>query len=1682
MNDDNNPPRTRECLTPTPIQPQPPKRHGPQTSVPASEALAGHEGRWDDPGRSRLAPVLTLFALAINLSAFAAPGDKLWEYVTGGGIESSPAVGPDGTVYIGSSDKNGYALDGPTGAKKWQFTTTGPITAAPALSVDGMVYFASDKGPIYALDSASGVKKWEFAPPYRGNKTSPALADDGTVYIGSSDSSGYHFSLYALDGSTGVKRWEFKADDYLGSSPVVGADGTIYIGSRDGKVYALDGADGHEKWEFLTGDTINGPPTIGMDGMVYAGSLDSKLYALDGALGTKKWEVETGDSISCSPAIASDGTVYFGSGDQRVYAVDGTTGLKKWEFAADGGFAFGSPAVAADGTIYVGSTTTLYALDAATGSRKWEVKPSKYGFRSSPAIGADGSVFIGGEDGTVYALAGTAPLANSPWPMRGRDLRHTGRFVVDGSAVILSQPAPAEGTRGAQVRFGVVAGGTKPLAYQWRKDGIDLVEGGRFLGVLCSVLQIVDLRPDDVGQYSVVVSNAPAAVVTSAPAELTVRAPVAGELRWKFQTGGMIAVTPAIGLDGTVYLRSDDENLYAVDGATGVRKWAAAADRDFSSPSVADDGTILVSGNHGSVSAFDATNGTLKWGLSRADGTMSSPAIGSDGTVYVGSSTKKVSALNSTTGATKWEFVTGAGVYSCPAIGPDGTVYVGTEDKKLYALDPDTGAKRWEFLTGGKVVQGSPAIGAEGLVYFKSWDLSLYALDLASGAKKWAYGLSGLDTSSPVIGPDGTLYVTSGDGSLHAIDGRSGTNKWRLSTGGSIKGPPALAADGILYVVVDGSLWEVDTSTGAKRSEFLTGARLRTAPMIGLDGTIYVGSSDKNLYAVFGTSGPAAGVWPMLGRDGRHSARYSVEGAPVIGRGPQSVAVIRGTTAVFTVHVSGTTPFTYQWRRDGIALEETDRVVGVHAATLTLDGVMPEDTGDYTVDVQNTLGGPVTSNSATLTLRAPRPGELRWTFQTGGPAGSPALGSDGTVYVAGGDSKIYSLDGVTGAKKWETAALYSCDTLAVGAFGTIYTAPSVWFYQPMYALDALTGVRKWQTKVLSSAPAIGLDGTVYVGSNGKVYALDGATGAAKWEFTAAGMFDAPVIGPDRTVYAASDSGKLYGLDPLTGTKKWSEIGVPASSGSSWLCVGADSRVYTFPGIAVVDGITGKAVKTISSWMFVSAPAIDAAGTLYIVKYSGNYQVGGRAESLNAATGNANWSKTGYGNASQSPALAADHTLYVLDLAKFSALDALTGVAKWSKEIRSGDNQASPTIGPDGTIYVGSSDPTLYAIYGGAPAAEAPWPMFRADAQHSGRAWTARGNSTPVLPHQSNRTVNELAQLIVTNTATDLDVPGNGLAYFLLTGPPGASIDSSGVVTWTPTEAQGPSTNTVVTVVTDDGIPPLSATNAFDVVVTEVNLPPMLPPLNDATIDGLTELVVTNTAADADVPANRLSYRLLVAPSGAAIDSSGVITWAPSVGNPSSTNTFTTVVTDDGMPALSATNTFSIVLRRANNAPVLAAIDDYTINPGERLSITTSATDVDIPPNRLTFTLVSSPEGAHIDALSGVVSWRPTVAQSASTNVIAVQVADDGAPVLTDVKAFSVIVRAAGPIILVPVSVIDGQWTMTVQGVAGPDYVILRSSTLTDWTPFITNSPASMPWTVTDTNGPTSAQFYRALMQ
>jgi len=361
--------------------------------------------------------ILPIFFIGIEFAyAGAAPGSLKWKFKTGDKIHiSSPAIGSDGTVYVGSYDNYFYAINN-NGTLKWKHKTGDEIWASPAIDSNGTIYIGSLDHYFYAFNS-DGILKWKFET---GDwiMSSPAIGSDGTVYIGSGD-----YYLYAIN-PDGTLKWQYETDDWISSPPVVGKDGTIYIGCWDNYLYAIN-PNGTLKWKYKTGDVIKSSPAIGSDGTIYVGSYDHYLYALN-PNGTLKWKYETYSYIDSSPAIGSDGTIYVGS--RFLYALN-PDGTLKWKYGGTMSPGFqSSPAIGSDGTIYVGRwDRSLYAL-YDNGTLRWKYDTDGY-ILSSPAVDSDGTIYVGSDDHYLYAINSSSQgLANTPWPKFHYDNKNTGNI------------------------------------------------------------------------------------------------------------------------------------------------------------------------------------------------------------------------------------------------------------------------------------------------------------------------------------------------------------------------------------------------------------------------------------------------------------------------------------------------------------------------------------------------------------------------------------------------------------------------------------------------------------------------------------------------------------------------------------------------------------------------------------------------------------------------------------------------------------------------------------------------------------------------------------------------------------------------------------------------------------------------------------------------------------------------------------------------------------------------------------------------------------------------------------------------------------------------------------------------------------------------------------------------------
>jgi hypothetical protein len=165
----------------------------------------------------------------------------------------------------------------------------------------------------------------------------------------------------------------------------------------------------------------------------------------------------------------------------------------------------------------------------------------------------------------------------------------------------------------------------------------------------------------------------------------------------------------------------------------------------------------------------------------------------------------------------------------------------------------------------------------------------------------------------------------------------------------------------------------------------------------------------------------------------------------------------------------------------------------------------------------------------------------------------------------------------------------------------------------------------------------------------------------------------------------------------------------------------------------------------------------------------------------------------------------------------------------------------------------------------------------------------------------------------------------------------------------------------------------------------------------------------------------------------------------------------------------------------NTAPKLAAITNRTLIAGQTLTLTNTASDTDLPAQTLVFSLLDPPAGAAITAHSGVFTWRPAIAQSPSTNSIRMKVADNGSPSLSATNTFTVTVSQPAKPVISGAGWSNGQFSFTIAGASGPDYIVLSSTNLVNWSPLWTNYSPILPFTFTNDTTSFMQRFYRAIL-
>jgi len=351
-----------------------------------------------------------------------------WKFKTGGKVRCSPVI-VDGVVYVGSLDKNFYAINANDGTVKWKFETQGKIYSSPTI-YDGLVYFSSFDGNCYALNITDGSLVWKIKGKKSDNWADDVILDGAPSSV-CSPAISYGLIFTPIKGA--VQGFDLKTGKPVWESPTAClARGMGSTTISMGKVCHSFGEGRFGGWSIRSGKNvftkISGgvgfemrvSTSAAIDGRIYDISHWGNVVCFDLRTCRELWESSCGTTTGEKKKLGRlDERAKFGvrmsspSVTDKMLAVGLVTGVsgmditskaenkEKWFFKT-GSRVLASPSIAGN-TVYIGSENGIfYALDLDTGKEKWQFKTG--GSIISSAHIEGNNVYFGSDDGYVYCL------------------------------------------------------------------------------------------------------------------------------------------------------------------------------------------------------------------------------------------------------------------------------------------------------------------------------------------------------------------------------------------------------------------------------------------------------------------------------------------------------------------------------------------------------------------------------------------------------------------------------------------------------------------------------------------------------------------------------------------------------------------------------------------------------------------------------------------------------------------------------------------------------------------------------------------------------------------------------------------------------------------------------------------------------------------------------------------------------------------------------------------------------------------------------------------------------------------------------------------------------------------------------------------------------------------------------
>ncbi|WP_411031267.1 PQQ-binding-like beta-propeller repeat protein [Spongiimicrobium sp. 3-5] len=354
---------------------------------------------------------------------------------------SKPAIGDDGTIYYSenyaNADSRIVAVEdlGATASKKWEVLPGYRIRQSPAIGPNGNLYiglWAVDESIVQVNTDSGNFVYFDGVGAGISNSTT-AIDQTGNIYYGTRSEGIFSFDV------SGTERWNFQSSTsgarYY-ASPALSADGTIvYAMMTNGEIYAINTADGSAKWSepyTFDGDGTGASLSIDADGTIYY-TTSTEVGAIqdNGTSGSVKWSYATTGANSSGVSIGLESTLYVGTASGLV-SLNATDGSENWTYETI--IEESVPAVDNDGNVYVGTKDGLLLVINSDGELLKQFNLSD-NIVNSPLITDDGNIFVEAYDGSkitlhkITVINGSGP-AETAWPMKGQNGKNTASAII----------------------------------------------------------------------------------------------------------------------------------------------------------------------------------------------------------------------------------------------------------------------------------------------------------------------------------------------------------------------------------------------------------------------------------------------------------------------------------------------------------------------------------------------------------------------------------------------------------------------------------------------------------------------------------------------------------------------------------------------------------------------------------------------------------------------------------------------------------------------------------------------------------------------------------------------------------------------------------------------------------------------------------------------------------------------------------------------------------------------------------------------------------------------------------------------------------------------------------------------------------------------------------------------------